>query len=55
MGVRTVMYWASENFLALISELCFKYGIISTVRDGSLTLSWSFALTLADAVVPVGM
>ena len=54
MGVRTVIYWAPANFLALISELCFKFGTISTVRAGSVKLWRSFALTLAGAVVPVG-
>ena len=55
MGVRTVVYWVSGKFLALISELYFKLGTISTVRAGSLTLWWSFALTLAGNVVPVSM
>ena len=55
VGVMTVMYWALANFLALISDFCFKFGTISTVCAGSLTLWWSFALTLDHAVVPVGV
>ena len=41
--------------MALISDLCFKFGIKSTVRADSHTLRWSFALTLAGDVIPVGM
>ena len=44
----------SANLLALMRELCFRSGTMSTVLAGSRRLSLSLAMLLAVAVWPLG-
>ena len=54
-SVIAVMYFASSNFLALINELYFSVGAISTVLTCYLRLWFILVFTLSLVVVPVGI
>lgn len=54
-GIRMLVYPASANLLALMSELCFNAGIICTDFAGSQTGRFNSASSVAFMVLPSSM